>query len=201
MSTFTKADVSVQTLASQLIEKFESHAPLAVAEVKIDFVMAFGNVNEKGEQTGDALTKNGRRVFGLTRVLPLKDRAMGRGDAEITLDGDHWGTISGDEQAALLDHELHHLQVRTDKHGNVHVDDLNRPLLRLRKHDIEVGWFNVIAKRHGAASIERQQAKSIMDLTGQYYWPEIAPSVTISSGGSSTTVPIGTFAKLTAVAP
>lgn len=199
MPTFQRADKSVEELAKELIEKYETHKPLAVVEVAIDYVFAFGDVDDNGKQLNDALTKNGLKCLGIARKLPLKDRAMGRGDAEISLDGDWWKIATEDQQAALLDHELHHIAVKSDKAGNVQYDDLNRPQIKLRKHDVEVGWFKCIAERHGSASQERIQAKAIMDFQGQYYWPGIAPTVELSSGGETTgPMPIGTFAKLAA---
>lgn len=58
--------------------------------------------------------------------------------------------------------------------GIVQVDDLRRPKIKIRKHDVEVGWFNIVAGRHGNFSIERIQSKMVMDQLGQYYWPELA---------------------------
>lgn len=199
MPTWEKCDTSIERLAQELIAKYESHKPLAVSEVKIDFVFARGDVNDKGVRLNDALTRNGIKALGITRVISLKDRVLGRGDAEISLDGDWWPTASAEEQAALLDHELHHVSVKSDRAGNAQYDDIGRPLIKLRKHDQEFGWFKCIAERHGAASQERIQAKSMMDNQGQYYWPDVAPRVTISSGDKSVTVPLGTFAKLGAV--
>lgn len=199
MPTFERCDKSVEHVALSLLGKYEDHAPLLAVEVKIDFVFAYADTDEKtGRPLNEALTKNGIRALGVTRILPLKDRVMGRGDAEIALDGDHWKVISAEEQTALLDHELHHLSLKTDKHGNVKYDDINRPQLQLRKHDVEVGWFSVIAQRHGAFSVEQKQAKAIMDNKGQFYWPDVAPTVQITAGATSVTVPVGTFAKAAA---
>lgn len=175
MPTFQRCDKSVEALAKQLLEKFDSHAPIVLAKVKIDFVFAFADRDEKtGRALNNALTKNGVKALGITRKISLKDRALGRGDAEIALDGDWWTMAQADQQAALLDHELHHISVKADKHGNIQYDDLNRPQLNLRKHDVEIGWFCEIAKRHGVASMERIQARAIMDGLGQYYWPDLS---------------------------
>lgn len=186
MPTFERCDESINELAAELIAKYETHEPLKAAKVKVDYVFAYGDVDDKGKQLNDALTKNGIKCLGLTRKISLKDRALGRGDAEISLDGDWWKEASAEQQAALLDHELHHVAVKTDKAGNIQWDDLGRPQIKLRKHDVEVGWFACIAERHGAASQERIQAASIMDMTGQYFWPGIAPSITLSSGDKTT---------------
>ncbi len=199
MSTFERCDKSVEDLAIELIQKYESNGPLGKFEVKIDYVFAHGDVDDDGNQVNDALTKNGIRALGIARKMPLKDRALGRGDAEISLDGDWWKDATAEQQAALLDHELNHISVKTDKNGNVQYDDLNRPQIKLRKHDVEVGWFRCIAERHGAASQERIQAKAMMDSAGQSYWPDIAPVLEFAAGGKSAgLLPVGSFAKATA---
>lgn len=199
MPTYQRADKSVDQLAEELLRKYEPHAPIITAGVTIDIVMAHADLDDDGHPVNDAISQNGHRAFGLTRKMPLKDRALGRKDAEITLDGDWWEKATPEQQSALLDHELHHIAVKTDRAGNIQLDDLARPQLKLRKHDVEVGWFSLIAERHGAASLEQIQAKSIMDGAGQYFWPDIAPSVQIESGGVKTKrLPLGVFAKAAA---
>jgi len=158
------------------MEEFETHKPLLASGAVIDFVFAFAETDDEGNVKGPALSKNGVRAFGIARKLPLKDRAMGRGDAEISLDADWWDEADESQRRALLDHELHHLCPKIDKRGMVR-DDLGHPIIVLRKHDFEFGWFNVIAERHKQASIEVRQAKMIMDNCGQFYWPEIAKAL------------------------
>ncbi len=196
MPTFERADKSVEKLAKELIEKYETHKPLAAYDAKIDYVFAYGDVDDKGRQLNDALTKGGLKALGIAKIISLKERALDRGDDEISLDGDWWKLATEDQQAALLDHELHHISIKADKSGNVQYDDLGRPKIKLRKHDVEVGWFKCIAERHGEASQERIQAKAIMDFSGQYFFPEFATTVKIIAGESSATVDLGTFAKL-----
>jgi hypothetical protein len=173
MSTFQKCPKQVEEMAQSLREQFESHHPLNDAKVTVDFVFAYGNRNDNGLLIGDAIMHHGAKALGLCRKIALKDRALGRADAEITLDGDWWPTAPEPEQRALLDHELHHIAIRIDKRGLVR-DDLGRPVIQLRKHDVEVGWFKAIAARHGLNSPERIQARQIMGDFGQYFWPEIA---------------------------
>jgi len=210
MSTFQRCDESVNQMAEEILKQFETHEPLLAAGVKIDFVFAYAPTDEQGCPVGDALKLHGRAADGICRILPLKQRALGRGDAEISLDGDRWRDYSDAERRSLLDHELHHLSVRLEK-GMPAKDDLGRPKLRMRKHDVEFGWFAVIAARHGVESGERRQAKQVMEQYGQYFWPELAPvspnavplktlvdlpakkssgisSVTISSGHTSVTI-------------
>ncbi len=172
MPTYQRAPQEVIELANALLCEFATHKPLLDAKVKIDLVFAFPNYDDNGQPTNDALKHHGRKVLGLARRMGLKDRAMGRGDAEISLDAEWWGRASEPERRALLDHELHHLEVRTDVRGIAH-DDLGRPKLLLRKHDVDVGWFSLIADRHGEASLERRQAAEIAEAFGQFFWPAL----------------------------
>lgn len=168
MSTFQKCDSSVTDLAQGVMKRYECFAPLIDRKVRIDFMFAFGQRDETtGDLVSDALKKNGVKALGITRKIPLKDRAKGLGDAEVCLDGDWWPEHDTEEQQALIDHELYHIAV-TPKN-----DDLGRPILKLRKHDFEMGWFAAVAERHGAFSQERQQAGIIMQTVGQLFWPEI----------------------------
>jgi hypothetical protein len=172
MATFEKCPKKVYDLAKDILQEFETHHPVLDADVSIDLLFAYGTVNDSGIKTGDAIRKNGVRALGMCRVVSLKDRAKGASDIEIVLDGDWWQTATEREKRALLDHELHHIIPLTGEK-----DDLGRPLVRLRKHDVDVGWFAIIAKRHGDYSQERQQAQRIMERGGQYFWPEIAKAL------------------------
>lgn len=158
-------------MAAGILCEFESHQPLLNSKVSVDYVFAFPDRDENGTAIGNAITKGGQKCLGLCRKIPLKDRAMGRADAEITLDGDWWAGAKPQEARALLDHELHHIAIKIDKRGVVR-DDLQRPVLQMRKHDYEFGWFKVIAERHGLYSQERIQAKLMADEAGQYFWPQ-----------------------------
>lgn len=174
MPTFQRCDERVNAMADELLCEFATHQPLLDAKVKIDFVFAFPDYDEdSGEPINDALRKNGCKALGICRKLALKDRALGRGDAEISLDGEWWRQSDNSERRALLDHELHHLDVKRNKDGTAQRDDLGRPILKLRPHDHEFGWFEVIAARHGVASQERIQARRIMEQSGQFYWPDL----------------------------
>lgn len=172
MSIYQRCDQSVNDLASEILFEFETHKPLIAAKVTVDYVFAFAPCDEKtGEPTGPALTLGGYPCLGICRKISLKDRALGRADAEISLDGDWWKNASREEKKALLDHELHHLSIKIDKRGIVK-DDLGRPKIEIRKHDFDFGWFKIIAERHGAHSIERMQAARLVVEAGQYLFPD-----------------------------
>lgn len=169
MSTYKKCGSDVRDMADALISKYETHASLTDNHVEIDFLFAYGDRDDTtGELISDALKLHGVKALGIARKLPLKDRAKGMGDAEICLDGDWWEAADEKEQAALLDHELHHLVATADR------DAIGRPVIKLRKHDYQFGWFSIIAQRHGVHSQERQQAAAMMEVSGQFYWPALA---------------------------
>lgn len=167
----------VDEIAKSLIVRYETHDTLTDNHVRVDFLFAFADVDETtGEICGDALKCHGVKALGIARKLSPKDRAKGLGDAEICLDGDWWANADEKEREALLDHELHHL-CATDKR-----DNLGRPVIKLRKHDYQFGCFDVIANRHGHHSQEQQQAKSMMEVSGQFYWPGISSVLGKSPG-------------------
>jgi hypothetical protein len=166
---YQKASDAIYEQAQGVINKH--HDRLLKADVKIDFLMAFASQDDNGYPTGPAITHQGYRAAGLCRILSLKDRAMGRGDAEIILDGDRWESWDVERQNALLDHELTHLSLVVNQMDVLQRDDLDRPKLRLRKHDFQTGDFIEVAKRHGMHSFECEHAKRVMDEAGQFFWP------------------------------
>ncbi len=172
MPTFERCPTTVNDMANGILVEYETHKPLLDARIKIDFVFAYADKDENDMPTNNALTKNGVKALGIARKIPLKDRALGRGDVEVAIDGDWWKDVSESHQKALLDHELHHFSVKIDNRGIVK-DDLGRPVIKMRKHDWEFGFFNIIAQRHGDFSQERIQAKRMMDEAGQFYWPDL----------------------------
>ena len=169
MPIYQKAEPDV---VEQMQAMLDAHHPgLRDAMVRVDVVMAFARKDEQGQPMGPALKKGGVVLAGYAKILGLKDRVMGRGDGEIVVDGDRWPTWSRPQQNALLDHELNHFELREDAKGACVRDEAGRPLLRIRPHDWDFGWFNVIAERHGDASFERQQAERVFTACGQLLFP------------------------------
>jgi len=174
MTSYEKAGEDMQINIRTLLALYPEHEVLRNAKVRFDVVFAYPEYDGHGEPKGPAMVERGRKILGKTRKIPLKDRALGRGDVEICLDGHFWDKVGSEaDKMALLDHELHHISVKTSGIGTIQTDDLERPLIQLRQHDVEVGWFAVIARRHGRASQEVQQAKWIMDNAGQLFWPDL----------------------------
>lgn len=174
MPTFKKckevAHSGVEEMAKELICEIPDHELLK--RVRIDFLFAYGERDDDGNLVGDALTHRGLKALGICSKVSLKDRAKGLGEAEIRIDGDWWEQAEEDQKRALLDHEMTHIQVLLDG-GIPKLDRDGRPKIKMRKHDVEVGWFASVAKRHSVASQERIQAKAIADQYGQLLWPDL----------------------------
>ena len=180
MPKFKKCDETVYAMAREILCAFPSHKPLLDAKVRIDLVFAYAN-------KGDALKLNGVKCGGIAHIISQKNRLMGRGDVEVSLDEDWWSKASDAERRALLDHELHHFEVSVDSNGRAYLDDVTRPVIHMREHDYDFGWFSIIAQRHGLASQECQQADMIMRHSGKLFYPEFS-QLGLSYSNSKTTM-------------
>src|SRR5437667_3520417 len=178
MPTYERCPKEVTALANDILCAYPEHKPLLDCKTKFDFVFASPDIDEKtGEALNDALKKHGRKALGIARKIPLKDRALGRGDVEIALDHPWWEDAPAKQKAALLDHELHHFEPKLTETGDYAFDDLGRPIIKLRKYDYEFGLFKIIAERHGVHSQECILAKRMMEESGQYFWPDLRQEV------------------------
>lgn len=149
--TYSRAPDEVTDRVAHLIKCF--YPALRAAGVKIDLL----SVSTDSEDA-HALTHAGYPAYAVVRAVGIKERAKGAGDAEITIDEARYITMTSEEKDALLDHEIHHIELKMSKTGMVKLDCRGRPKLGMKKHDYQFGWFREIAERHGRASIEVKQA-------------------------------------------
>lgn len=174
MSIFSFTDEAVARVLQQI--KGRHHRPLVEADVKVQTLFAMPSVDSEGEASGHALTQNGYQVLVQSKILNLKDRLTREHDCEILIDRDAWEAMDRPQQAALLDHALMAFEVAIDEDGNVKRDALERPKMRIRKHDRFFGAYDEVAQRHGANAIEVQQVRKLADEVGQFYLPGFAPA-------------------------
>lgn len=144
----------LDAMIAKLIEEKPYHKDLHVTGATVQVLFYHG---------GDIapLTHRGVTCFACIELVPLKYRTLGLLDATIIIDWEQWKTMDELRQIALVDHELYHLQIKKLKDGSNATDDLGRPKMFMRPHDIEIGWFVEIAKEHKEASIEVMQATSM----------------------------------------
>lgn len=89
-------------------------------------------------------------------------------DFVILLNREVWNRteFTEDKKRALLDHELCHAAPALDKDGGQKIDERNRPVWRLRKHDIEE--FQAIVERHGTYKKDLEQfAEALLERHGK----------------------------------
>lgn len=147
-TTFEPASSDILDLVEDL--SYRQHKRLLDNKVTITSLFAV-NAN------GPALKLNGWPCAAIIKVNNLKDRIEGKADSTLTIDKDWWNNHDKKEQAALIDHELAHIEFKLDKKTEaIKMDDIGRPLLRLRRHDFQVGGFYEIGMRHGTAATEAQ---------------------------------------------
>lgn len=163
MKIYTPASSEVRDLIAELVDK--SYPDIASLTTSFDLLFV--------ETTGDgpALSCRGCPAYAVIRIVGSRERAKGAKDVEICIDKFHYANLADRTQRALLDHELFHLEPKTDKTGAFAVDQNRRPKFKMRKHDREFGWFDEIARRHGIHSIEVLQAKKIIADTAELYFP------------------------------
>jgi hypothetical protein len=92
---------------------------------------------------------DGRFTLGKCKKATELDRELAPYDFVILLNRDFWQNpnVTDTQRAALLDHELMHAAVAYDENGEPKMDERNRNVFRIRKHDLEE--FADIASRYG----------------------------------------------------
>ena len=144
-----------------------------------NLLMAHGPVDCEGRTTAPAIMLHGHAAAATVKVNSLKDRVKGLADITIEIDGDQWPGWSEERRAAVLDHELYHIEPHENSDGSIEMDDCGRPRLTLRKHDFHFGGFAEIANRHRDSAFELKAVEEAYILiagnAGQLEWPWAAP--------------------------
>jgi len=163
---YTACPEHVYTRITEISKAF--HSGLIDNKVKIEAL--FVSKDEDADPEKPALALNGYACLAVIRITSLKERSAGRGDAEITFDCDRYEELTDAQRDALIDHELTHLRLKTNRYGQVR-DAAHRPKLTMRKHDHQFGWFDDVARRHGESSGEVRQARDLLrSAEGQLYF-------------------------------
>jgi hypothetical protein len=162
---YDRADEATEKLAGKVAAKW--HSDLADAGVTIDIVFVWAEQDGEGQPKGSALTHHGDDALAISQQSNLLHRALGQADILMRLNGDLWKDLSHAQREALLDHELEHFTLKRDELSQPVTDDLQRPRLDFRGHDIAVEGFASIAKRHGKNSPEFAMAEAVTPAWGQ----------------------------------
>lgn len=167
MSTrYDKCGPDVTKLVKQAMKDW--HTDLHEQGVTVQCVFAYAT-DKKGRPL-PGVKRNGVPGAAKVGITSLQDRARGIPDAKVTIDGFVWDRLDEQERVALIDHELEHLQLKGGKEPR---DDLDRPKLKMKRHDWEVWGFESIVKRHGVKALDFQAAQQFRDKFGQLLmWAE-----------------------------
>ena len=176
-SIYSLAATDTEKLCADLVQKY--HPDLDTTGATFDLVFALRDPESESDKP--ALAVSGQRVYGISKIHNLKDRILGLKDAEIVLDGDAWPAMSAQVKSAVLDHQLQYFEVKRDKDGEFVLDDLNRPVLALRKPDRSFGWFDAVADRHRQHSLEAIQLRRLFTEAGQTYLPFVDATGTVEA--------------------
>jgi len=147
-TTYQEAPNEVAVMLAEIVSKWHPK----IERAGVTFLLLFAH----GKDGENALKLHGYPAAAIVNVVNLPDRVAGLPDCRIRIDGDRWPMWSDAKRQAILDHEAEHVEVQHDAKGNVKRDDVERPKLKLRPHDVEV-----IMKRHREASVEVQTAQAL----------------------------------------
>lgn len=164
MPIYSPAPKAVFGLATDLMER--KFPELVEHEVTLAILMA--HPAKRGQA---ALKLHGTPAEAIIKVTGYEERAKGGRDSGLRIDSRVWERLSDDEREALLFHELHHLVLVRDKQGYVKSDDLGRPRLKCRPHDLEIGVFRRVYDEYGKASPEHRMRQAYEQLFEQQLLP------------------------------
>ena len=180
-TTYTKAGSAIQAMVERAVEKY--HPLLHKEGVTINTIIVERYDKVPGDEDDDedddteqvhAMKQQGYPIDAKIGVTSLADRARGIADAKLMIDGLEWNKATDRQRAALIDHELEHLDLVELKPTKKHPervgkkrDDLGRPCLRIRPHDWVLAGFKDVVERHGAHSHEALQFSNFRAAYGQ----------------------------------
>lgn len=166
MKYFEKAPKAITDRIRMVLKDHQDE--LHAAKVKVGAMLVRADpLGDDNEAIFQCLTHQGMPAAATISVLGARDRARGGPDAEILIDDFVWNHLDDQQQTALIDHELQHLELALDKHGEVKRDAQDRPKMSTRPHDFQVGGFHAVIKRHGEAALEAMGLTKVLQDTYQ----------------------------------
>jgi hypothetical protein len=129
--------------------------------------------------------KDGHIKLGKCYKAADVHRQLHNFDFVIGLNREAMGLFNPRQRRALIDHELCHAAPQVDKEGDQKRDALDRPLWRIRKHDIEE--FLAVVQRNGCWKSDLDAFYTT--LRDQFKEPLLAAGRKKTRGNGSKTVP------------
>lgn len=128
-----------KTFEYPALDELVARHHVELAEAKIGLAWCFGFKPNA----------DGQVVLGKCKKCGDLEREAHGFDFIIILNYEFWmhAETTKAQRLALLDHELCHAAVKMDEEGVAKMDTHNRPVWRIRRHDVEE--FREIVERHG----------------------------------------------------
>ncbi len=159
---YEKATPAINDLVLQVMESY--HPQLLDEKLRVATTVVRRFEGADNDEAAPALKHHGAQANAVIRKVTTRRRVLVQHDVELELDGLVWDGLKPDSRVALLDHELNHVVLVTDKSDRPVRDDLGNLKIRLRPDEVTfTGFFAVIA-RHGKAAIEAQSFERLYPL-------------------------------------
>ncbi|MHC4714463.1 MAG: putative metallopeptidase [Planctomycetota bacterium] len=149
---YTRAAAPMDRLVREVMHKHHKH--LESEKIKIGTVFVETDADETSGAAPPALTDRGMPCLAKIRLAPTRDRILHGCDAVLEIDSQEYDPLDSKVQWALIDHELTHLRLKTNKEGEYVRDGYGRAKLELRPHDWEVSGFTRVVQRYGRNAVE-----------------------------------------------
>ncbi len=188
---YEPAPDTVDAMINRLIDL--NHPDLQKSKPTITALMAFEILpdSEDGEsrKPGPCLRRFGFNVPARTRITSLEQRVGGMDDIVLQIDDHSWKELDQMKREAVLDQQLHSLEVMRDADGADKEDDAGRPKFRIKRPDWLVSGYETIARRYGHDSPEirswKKESARFNQL--QFNWSEENEAVAAKAKGAKKT--------------
>jgi len=170
----TRADYA---MLNQVMARYHHELVDAQSRVSLNFVKAF----DKDDEPTPALKHAGHYCEAYVKLISRRRKLRDPHEAEIDIDGHMWEEKNDQQREALLDHELSHIKVVTDRHGIPKRDEDERVQLKLVPDDIFITGFLSVIRHYGQNAGEYQSISSAMQAAAA----ELAAMV-VSQNGAET---------------
>jgi len=157
----------------------QHHAELEREKVRPALILIDPELAEDGQPKAPVFKSDGDSAVGRVRPASAIERLLGKYDLRIEIDGYVWETLSEEQQRALLDHELTHLEIKRDAEGTIKRNADGTPRFMRRAHDWHLTGFREVVARHGRHALEAMDLRELHSNHGQllFGFLEEAPPV------------------------
>ncbi len=157
-----KKEIANEKVHDQIYAVMDAYH-IELKDLKIDVTAFFvTKVDKFGEPTHEqALKAHGLPAMATCRLANQRELRLGSGRVIIEIDSVLWGDMDTDTKITLFDHELSHIEIKYNKDGEITLTPEDTPALRIRNHDVEVGVFLGVVRRHGAKAVDYKLANQL----------------------------------------